>query len=482
MRRMQSFRFQLLIAVNGAMALLLAVFLSVDYQREIANRVSDKHVSLVEEAQILLAAASHLRDEGLHSVQEYIDDVCGQMRETNSPGHHIVVCVDDVVLQAIAHHRASAEIFEAMEAAAAASTHRAKFQDEELVVGVSRRDEMAVYVSEYLTNIRNTAKVQVLRRLPWLLAMAVVAAIVVNLVFLRLAARPLQQLVRTVRQITQGELGVQTGPFNTNEFRVLGDAINSMSVSLAETERRRRSELARAHDIQESVLPGNVEYPGLEVARVYQPAEEVAGDYYDILALPDGTWLLCIADVTGHGIPAAMSAMMLKALLLHATEHQSKPSEVLEFINRRMLTVCRTDTFASMLLARCDLSAMTMEYASAGHEPCLFLSSNGQLRELPSTGLLLAVTEDACWKSDTLALSVGDRVLLTTDGVSEAFSPKKEMFGRERVAQLFERCQELSLVQTVREIEQAVRQHQAGQAPTDDVTVLAFVDTHVHCF
>lgn len=473
MRCMRSFRFQLLIAVNSAMALLLAVFLSVDYQREIVNRVSDKHVSLVEEAQTLLPATSHLRGEGLDSVQRYIDDVCGQMREANSPGHHIVVCMDDVVLQAMAHHRASVEIFEAMEAAAASPTHRANFDDEELVVGVSRRPEMSVYVSEYLTNIRNAARTQVLRRIPRIVSMGIVAAIVVNLVFIRLAARPLQQLVRTVHQIAQGQFGAQTQPFKANEFRVLAEAINAMSLSLAETERQRRSGMKRARAIQESILPGNAEYPGMEVARVYQPAEDVAGDYYDILALPDGSWLLCIADVTGHGIPAAMSAMMLKTLLLHASEHHPRPNEILQFINNRMLTVCRTDTFTSMFVARCDLQTMTLECASAGHETCLFLSQDGRMRELRSTGLLLAVTEDARWESETLELTIGDRILLTTDGVSEAFSPQKEMFGRKRLAELFERCQGVSLTQMVGEIEQAVHRHQAGQASTDDVTVLA---------
>lgn len=363
-----SVRFRLLAAVNLAIVLLLAVFVTLDYRREIAERVAEKHLALEEEAKTLLPAVTRMRPQGEEALQRYIDDVCGRMQETSSPGHHIVVSLNGRVLQAVAHHRASPEIFDAMKAADKSPTHRANYGEEELVVGTSRQADTVVYVSEYVSDIRNSARRQVLRRLPRIILLLLVTAAVVNVVFLRMAARPLRQLVDTVGRIGEGKLGVQAGPFRGQEFDYLADAINSMSSSLAAADEHRRYEMAKARRIQEAVLPQGADFPGLAVASLYVPADEVAGDYYDILRLDDGSWLISVADVTGHGVPAAMSAMMLKTLLLHATERESEPGKILQFVNHRMTTMLRSENLASMFLARFNPTDMTLEYASAGHE------------------------------------------------------------------------------------------------------------------
>ncbi len=240
-----SIRFRLLAAVNAPIVILLGIFLSIDYRREIGDRVAEKHQALVDETKTLLPAVLRLRPYGEAAIGRYVNDVCGRMRDTSSPGHHIAVRIGDLVIQADAHHRASAKIFSAMQAAATSPTHQAAFGDEELVVGSSRQADTVVYVSEYLSNVRTSVRRQVLRRLPRIVLLVVVTALVVNVVFLRMAATPLRQLVDTVRQIGDGELGARAGPFRSAEFDYLADAINSMSASLAETERRRRLEMTR---------------------------------------------------------------------------------------------------------------------------------------------------------------------------------------------------------------------------------------------
>jgi phosphoserine phosphatase RsbU/P len=470
---LRSFRFQLLLAVNGVLGMLLAVYLVVDYRQEIAERVVEKHVSLEEEAKTLLPAVTRLRSHGIDDVQAFMDEVCGQMQEAASPGHHIAFCLDDVLLQAVAHHRASQQIFDAMVRAEESEAHHGEFGQEGLVVGAARQDDVTVYVSEYLTNIRAAASKQVLRRVPWILLMAVVAGIMVNVVFLHMAARPLARLVETVRSIGKGNLGLQTQPFRAEEFRVLADAVNAMSSSLAEMDRHRQNEMERARRIQESVLPKDAALSGLDVAHLYEPAEDVAADYYDVLSLRENTWLVCIADVMGHGVPAAMSAMMLKTLLLHAAERESEPNRILEFINERMTTVCQTENLATMFVGRYDQSTMVFDFASAGHDPGLLLRVGGALEELRSTGILLGAMEDATWDSAQIRMESGDRLFLATDGVPEAFSPDGEMFGRQRLIDLLTQTRDVCLSKTVRVIGEAVSLHQAGQPPTDDVTVLA---------
>jgi sigma-B regulation protein RsbU (phosphoserine phosphatase) len=473
MKGPRSIRSQLLLAINTAMAILFCAFLFVDYYREIGERVQQRHFALEEEAKTLLPALSRIRPRGIDAVQEYVDEVCGQMQDAVSPGHHIAVRLHQTVLQAVAHHRASPEIFDAMETAARSPTHRAVFGEEELVVGSHCQADVTVYVSEYLTDIRQAARAQTLRRLPRILVLALVLAATVNLVFLRMAANPLRQLVNTVEEIAGGQLGAQAGPFSSQEFTSLADAINSMSSSLAKTDRHRREAMARAGRIQQQLLPKDVHVPGLTVAHLYQPAEEVAGDYYDVVRLPDGTPLLCIADVAGHGVPAAMSAMMLKAFLLHAIEQTTDPSQILSFVNHRLVTVCQMESLASMLVARYDPEATALEYASAGHETGLFFPARGPVRELPSTALMLGVVEDFRCDSETLQVTAGDRLLLVTDGVTEAFDPEENLFGRERLSRLLRRCRELSIAETVREIERALATHRGGREAADDATVLA---------
>ncbi|MHB0958487.1 MAG: PP2C family protein-serine/threonine phosphatase [Pirellulaceae bacterium] len=470
----RSIRFRLLAAVNATMALLLLGFLVVDYYREIADRVTQKHITLEEEAKTLLPAIQRLRPQGLPAVQEYLDAVCSQMHDVPSPGHHIGVRLDGRLLQAVAHRRASPEIFAAMETAARSPTHRASVGLEPLVVGSAEDGGASVYVSEYLTDIKQAAGRQVFRRLVGIVLLVVIMASVINLVFLRIVAKPLETLVETVRQIARGQLGVQAGPLKTAELAFLAEEINSMSLSLAEIDRDRRHEMDKARRIQEHLLPHDIGIPGLDVANFYQPATEVAGDYYDVVAVPDGSWLLCIADVSGHGVPAAMSAAMLKTLLLHAAEHCVRPAHILRFINDRFATVSLDGDFASMVLARWMPKTAKLEYASAGHGHAWFLPAvGGTPRELPSTGSLLGIQADSTWESECLELAARDRLLLTTDGITEAFNAQDEQFGGDRLASMFVNSKDIPLADFVQRIHEAWSAHRGNAVPTDDCTVLA---------
>jgi phosphoserine phosphatase RsbU/P len=375
MVRLRSFRFQLLTAVNAAIVFLLGVFLVIDYRTEIDRRVVEKHAALEEEVDTLLPAIRQMQPLGAAAVQRYIDDVCGRMRDTVSPGHHIAVESDGQALQAVAHHRASPEIFAAMRRAADSPTHQAGFGDERLLAASRRYGNTAVYASEYVTHIRRAANRRAFQRALRIVWLALATGVVVNVVFARLANKPLQQLVETVWQIEQGRLGIQTGPFRSEEFGYLAQAVNSMSSSLAEAERRRREEMARARGIQQQLLPQDVEAPGLQFATLYCPADDVAGDYYDILPLRDGTWLVCIADVD--------------------------------------------------------------------------------------------------WRTHAVPIRLGDRLLLATDGATEAMNEREELFGRPKLSETWEAARHLPLDEAVAHLGRILEQYSGDRRATDDLTLLA---------
>ena len=107
----RSVRFRLLLAVNATMGALFLLFLVLDYRRELSDRVAEKRIALEEEAKTLLPGVLRVRPNGVSAVQDYVDSVCGAMQDRQSPGHHIAVRMDETTIQALAHHRASPEMF-----------------------------------------------------------------------------------------------------------------------------------------------------------------------------------------------------------------------------------------------------------------------------------------------------------------------------------------------------------------------------------
>lgn len=472
MHQQWSIRFRLLIALNASLVVLLSPFLVFDYRRELSDRVSEKTIALDEEAQTLSSAIARIRPRGMPAVQEYIDSVCGSMREGQSPGHHIAVRINGQVLQASAHGRASPAALQAMEEAVARPSRKGRHLGEHIVVGSSSHGDVTVYVSEKLTNVRSAVRLQIAPRLVGIVLVAFVAATIINVVFLRMVDRPLRRLVKTVERIGTGELGAKSDAFGSREFSVLSEAINAMSTSLAKADQVLRGEIAKAKRIQENLLPRACKIPGTEVASVFRPAASVAGDYYDIFALKNGTWIVVLADVTGHGIPAAMTAVILKTVIHHATERCSELRDILDFVNRRLFHVTLTEDFVSMAIVQWQPETRQFRYASAGHEPAWLIRADGTMEALSSTGLILGVDDATSWDECSKDLSVGDQLVLLTDGVSEAVNVENEQFGRKRVATCLQGCSDSSSEGTLRRLSSAVDDHLGGKPATDDVTIV----------
>jgi phosphoserine phosphatase RsbU/P len=466
-RPWRSIRFQLLAAVNGTLVVIVAIFLAYDYGREFAARMSLKQIALNEEAKTLLPGVQQARHHGIDSVQQYVDAVCERMRDVDSPGHHIAVQLNGRILQATAHHRASQEILRAMRQAAGAPSRRAPLNEDELVVGVHKQGDTTVFVSESLSNLRRAVRRDVLRRLVGVALMALVGSIVINIVLIRLVTRPVGQLVSTVRAMAHGKLGTQADEFQSAEFSFLAGEINKMSSTLAAVDRNRKAQLTKAREIQQNALPQNIDVPGLNVAHIFQPTDDVSGDYYDALPLADGSWLFCVADVTGHG----MTAATLKTLLLQATEHLTCPAEILGLISERLSSITLPGDFVSMLLVRTSPGARSLQYASAGHEPALLVTPDGTLRELHSTGFLLGIVDDAAWEAETRTLTPGERLLMVTDGVIETFNEKDACFGRQRLAKALQGGQQLPVDQAAWHIVQQLATYRDSTPQHDDVTL-----------
>ncbi len=462
---------QLLVAVNAVSVILAGILLTVDYRHEVSRRIEHRRVALSEEAVALHAAVRGIQHHGLDAIQQYVDGVCERMETAHSPGHHIVVKFGDYVLQATAHHQASEGLFESIRLAADSPNGQSEFGGQELLASTMQDRNLQIFVSEFIDADRAEAQRDALLRMGAMVLLGAVAALVVNLVLMSLVVRPIRRLAGIVERVGQGELSIQAGEFRNRELSVLSTSINRMQDALATSERRRQRSLEKARALQRRLLPDLDSLPGCEVAVIYRPAEDVAGDFFDFHLLDDGSWLACVADVTGHGIPAAMSASLLKAFLLDATERFHDPLQIVDHVNRRFEATALRGDFATLILIHYSPKSQRASVISAGHEPALLQRADGRIEEVGSSGLPVGVLSDTEWSIQTLILDSKDRVLITTDGVTETAGADRVLFGRERLKEILERTIDQRPSTVLDEVQHQVDAYRAG-SQLDDVTLM----------
>ena len=193
-------------------------------------------------------------------------------------------------------------------------------------------------------------------------------------------------------------------------------------------------ELQRAREIQESLLPKEIpQLPGFEVTRAWQPARAVGGDYFDVLKLDENRLAICIADVSGKGVPAALLMANVQASLRASVRDLDSPAGVCSIINGMLCQSIAADRFVTFFCGVLDSSSRNFRYCNAGH-PYPILVSSGAVRTLQQGGAVLGVFPSWKYEEWSVELSSGDRLLLFTDGITEADGPQGEEFGMERVA------------------------------------------------
>ena len=234
-------------------------------------------------------------------------------------------------------------------------------------------------------------------------------------------------------------------------------------------------ELRAVQTMQRSLLPALPEIPSLGLAAHYHTSARAGGDYYDFFPLPDGSYGILIADVSGHGTPAAV--MMA---ITHSIAHQypgppEPPGHVLEFVNRRLTELYTGDnsTFVTAFYAIYRPRERTLWYASAGHNPPrVKRCDDGTMFGLDqASGLPLGIDENERYEEARIQLVPGDQIIFYTDGITEAMNPRGEMYGTQRLDATLENC----MVDADALIKQVLADLDAfaiGEPAADDQTLL----------
>src|SRR5579864_3898804 len=230
-----------------------------------------------------------------------------------------------------------------------------------------------------------------------------------------------------------------------------------------------RKELEVARRIQLSILPPDFPTSGkFDVVARYIPMTSVAGDFYDFVLADDFRAGLLIADVSGHGVPAALIASMVKLAATSQRSQADDPAALLSGMNAALHGNTQNQ-FVTAAYVYLDAHAKELRYSAAGHPPMLLLR-NGSVSEIVENGLILAAFDFAAYASKTHTLHPKDRLLLYTDGIIEAANASGEFFGPERLSTLLRETATSTAHQAADRIIHAVRGWASSQ--DDDLTVL----------
>ncbi len=244
----------------------------------------------------------------------------------------------------------------------------------------------------------------------------------------------------------------------------------------AEEKRRRmqESELQDAVAVQRRLMPTQLpKVPGLDLAGQCQPAGAVAGDYFDVLQLGERLGL-CIADVIGHGLPAALMMSNLQAAVKVTAADWLQPSQLCDRVNALACRNGAVDKFISFFYALYDPKTRTLQYCNAGHNPPIVLRANGEHAVLDTPDIVLGQVSDWQYHDAEYILQPGDRVVLYTDGITEAGEEAGDEFGPERLREVVQRNNGKPAGELLAAVMAAVSEH-CKQTFADDATCLILV-------
>lgn len=256
-------------------------------------------------------------------------------------------------------------------------------------------------------------------------------------------------------------------------FLGLSLAVNFHRAAMERAGSERELQLARR--IQRSFLLSQFpSRPRVEVFATNVSSKEASGDFYDVVTPDDDTLLLAVADVSGKGVPAALLASMLQASLRTQAGTVSSPAAMLDSCNRLACQRNSTGQFATFFLASLHEPTLTLRFTNGGHNFPVLLRADGTRVLLEKGGLVVGMLEGMPYEEESLVLAEGDRLVIYTDGVTEAANATGEMFEEERLYALLESApRTLSAEQLVQRVIGGVRDFLGETEAGDDITVLA---------
>jgi serine phosphatase RsbU (regulator of sigma subunit)/anti-sigma regulatory factor (Ser/Thr protein kinase) len=256
-----------------------------------------------------------------------------------------------------------------------------------------------------------------------------------------------------------------------SNYEVRAEALNG---------RLMRRELEVAGTIQRSLLPRQIpSIPGFSLSGHCKSANQVGGDYFDVIRVGTDGVLFAIADVMGKGVPAAMFAAIFRSYLHAHTEMMHEPATLMTWLNKALFTdLNAVDMFVTAQIAYLHLPTNTLTVASAGHCPLLVSGADGEVRELEGDGPPLGISLNANFSLETTLLTTGSLMLMLTDGLIDVRNHEGETLGQSPVLELLsaKAAHGTSAEDLQSSLLSLAETHRSGTLATDDLTFLVLAE------
>lgn len=238
-------------------------------------------------------------------------------------------------------------------------------------------------------------------------------------------------------------------------------------------------ELKMASEIQKNILPQ--EYPkleGFDFAVKYKPSQDIGGDFYDFIELPNGNHAIAFADISGHGIPAALLSAMFKVHLVSYAKNYEDPAELLRLLNEEVIESFPDGKFISLFYFVLNKTTGKISYCKAAQEPALIIKSTGEIIELAGQGQVLGLFSEEDFpgilkfETEILELESGDKLFLYTDGINESQNKNEEFYGNDRLQVILRECINLNAEDTLNSVLSDLKLFLDGLSILDDLTLM----------
>jgi phosphoserine phosphatase RsbU/P len=281
------------------------------------------------------------------------------------------------------------------------------------------------------------------------------------------------RLLRVIRLLTQ-----QRQVLEATVLERTAELANR-NLLLEQAQAQMTAELDAARALQSAILPASFPAdPGCDGAARMTPATTMAGDFYDFIELPDGRIGLVMADVSGKGVPAAFFMAVSRTNLRELAAHHGDPAACLAHTNDLLCTQNPMDQFVTVFYGIFDPSTGGFDYANAGHNRPLLRRRDGSVESLAGrSGLMLGVKPGATFANHKVTLQNGDRLVLYTDGVTEAFNASEEPYGEQRLIGEVQDHGDATAEALIEKICRSVDAFSGSAPQSDDITVAVLVWT-----
>lgn len=339
-----------------------------------------------------------------------------------------------------------------------------------------------------------------------ILLTALLTNLIIIILLLFMIIKPLSILNSKAKQIAHGDFNISFKKIPKDEMGNLGHAFINMSenlkksfnqideqkkeiekynLHLEELVESRTSELKEAHDrmkldlqiaqrIQQAIIPKEfIMQQYFNVYGMYLPMDNLGGDYYDVFKISETKIGIVIADVCGHGVPAALITTMTKMSFFNNAKKHSNTHEVAAAVNSELFQVIGNMEYLTAFYCTIDMISGNFEYTNAGHNDVFIINKDtGDLKSLTPNSPIIGMVKNVNYKSETIQVAESDRIILFTDGVIELRNEKRELFGADNFINLLIKNNKKSPEQLINIINDELNNYKGKNKSDDDITLL----------